>query len=395
MIGKIFPKSSGSFKNRIRYIFGYSKHDHAISKIKTIGGNYFSADPLPALLAGDKSKVDALVNEFDEIEKLRKLSIDSEKKIKPVFHAILSLKPGEYLSDRAWNQIIHQYIQDLGFTDANKYVAVLHEDTDQQHVHIVANRIKFEECFRMVSDSNERSVNIDAVSDIEDQFGLEKCPKPKETWGTSITHAEMKSAIAENDLPFKHKMIAKIAGCIEKTNKTGGDMFTFVRFLRRQNVFIHLTKDENGQPKGIAYEHDGRIISGRQLKRSRLTWQKLTTQENIHYDPETISDLEDEIQKRVDGEYEVVTVYSKRYYYFFVSRNRKFPITFKAKPEDLAITIALILSLLLALFGISFAVFVSEPGDDFIEYEPGKPLNLSDYELVAPYSDTDTTLLNA
>ncbi len=137
------------------------------------------------------------------------------------------------------------------------------------------------------------------------------------------------------------------------------------------------------------------MISGRQLKRSRLTWQKLTTQENIHYDPETISDLEDEIQKRVDGEYEVVTVYSKRYYYFFVSRNRKFPITFKAKPEDLALTVALILALLLALFGISFAVLVAEPGDDFIEYEPGKPLNLSDYELVAPYSDTDTTLLNA
>lgn len=80
MIGKIFPKSSGSFKKRIQYIFGYSKHDHAISKIKTIGGNYFSADPLPALLSGNKIKIDALVAEFDEIEKLRKLSIDSEKR---------------------------------------------------------------------------------------------------------------------------------------------------------------------------------------------------------------------------------------------------------------------------------------------------------------------------
>ncbi len=385
MIGKIFPKSSGSFKSRIRYIFGCSKHDHAISKIKTIGGNYFSADPLPALLAGDKSKVDALVAEFDEIEKLRKLSIDSDKVIKPVFHAILSLKPGEHLSDLAWNKVAHQYMQDLGFTDATKYVAVLHEDTDHQHLHIVGNRIKFEEGFRMVSDSNERSVNIDAVSDIEDQYGLEKCPKPKETWGTAITHAEMKSAISENDIPFKHKMIAKIAGCIERTNEANGDMFTFVRLLRQQNVFIHLTKDENGQPKGIAYEFDGRIISGRQLKRSRLTWQKLTNQENIHYDPETLPELEIEICRRVEDEFEVVATYNTRHYYIFYSRTRKYPITFKTKTsdtKDIEIAIAMILSLLLALFGIPFGVCVAQPGDNFIEYEPGRTLNIprSGYE---------------
>ena len=380
MIGKIFPKSAGSFKNRIRYIFGCSKHDHAISKIKTIGGNYFSADPLPYLQAGDKSKIDEMIAEFDEIEKLRKLSIDSDKKIKPVFHAILSLKPGEYLSDRAWDQVGHQYMQDLGFTDANKYVMVLHEDTDQQHMHIVANRIKFEEGFRMVSDSNERSVSIGSVSDIEDQYGLEKCPKPKETWGTAITHAEMKSAIAENDLPFKHKMIAKIAGCIERTNEVNGDMFTFVRLLRQQNVFIHLTKDENGQPKGIAYEHDGKIISGRQLKRSRLTWQKLTTQENIHYDPETLPDLEIEICRRIEGEFEVVATYSTRHYYIFYSRTRKYPITFKANPGEAAVIIALILALLLALFGISFAVCIAEAGSDFINYEPGMKLTKEDFE---------------
>lgn len=379
MIGKIFPKSSGSFKKRIYYIFGYSKHDHAISKIKTIGGNYFSSDPLPALLSGNKIKIDALVAEFDEIEKLRKQSIDSEKKIKPVFHAILSLRPGEHLSDIEWNKIAHQYMQCLGFTDSNKFVAVLHDDTDHQHLHIVGNRIKFEEGFRMVSDSNERLISVDAVSDIEDLYALDKCPKPNETWGTAITHAEMKSSIAENDLPFKHKMIAKIASCIEKTNAVNGDMFTFASLLRRQKVFIHLTLAENGQPKGITFEHEGRMISGRQLKRSRLTWQKLTTQENIHYDPETISDLEAEIQKRDEGEYEVVTSYSRRHYFFFVTKTRKYPITFKAKDEDLTAVISLILSLLLALFGIQFAVVIAEPGNYFIDYEFGKPLNILDY----------------
>ncbi|MDO8407477.1 MAG: relaxase, partial [Pseudomonas sp.] len=39
MIGKIFPKSAGSFKNRLRYMFGCTKHDHEISGIRTIGFN--------------------------------------------------------------------------------------------------------------------------------------------------------------------------------------------------------------------------------------------------------------------------------------------------------------------------------------------------------------------
>ncbi|WWL45138.1 hypothetical protein V5O39_04085 [Pseudomonas parakoreensis] len=84
---------------------------------------------------------------------------------------------------------------------------------------------------------------------------------------------------------MKHKMIAKIAGAIEATNAVDGDMFTFTRLLRKQKVYINLTLNEDGQPKGISFEFDGKYISGRQLKRSRLTWHKLTTQEGIHYDP--------------------------------------------------------------------------------------------------------------
>jgi hypothetical protein len=375
MIGKIFPKSHGSFKNRIRYIFGLSKHDHAISLIKTIGGNYFSGDPLPEILAGNKDRINALVSEFDEIEKLRNLSLDSDKKIKPVFHAMLSLRPGEKLTARQWDKAIKKYMSDMGFTDANKYVAVLHEDTDHQHVHIVANRIRFEEKFGMTSDSNERTKNIESVSEIEDEYSLSKAPKPKETWGTAITHAEMQSSMASNDLPFKHKMIAKIAGAIEKTVENQGDMFMFVRLLRRQKVFIHLTKDENGQPKGIAYEFDGKIISGRQLKRSRLTWQKLTKQEGIEYEPETISALEREIAIRIDGEYEVTTVRTR--YYVFVASRRRMYISFKSKDEELQEIINMILQVLLLLFGIIFIPEESPKGTWYQRYTPGQPFSPS------------------
>jgi len=374
MIGKIFPKIHGSFKNRIRYIFGCSKHDHAISKILTIDSSCISPDPLPSLLAGNEKAVMELVDEFDQVEKLRNFSIDSDKKIKPVFHAMLSLRPGESLTPQQWQEVVRIYVKDLGFGGTTKYVAVMHQDTDHQHVHIVANRIKLEEGFRMVSDSNERTINIDSMSDIEDKFGLKKAPKPTETWGTAITHAEMEASIKDNSIPFKHKMIAKVAGAVERTQGSGGDMFMFVRLLRRQGVYIHLTKDENGQPKGIAYEHEGKVISGRQLKRSRLTWQKLITQEEIDYEQETLPALEAEIARREDDDQIITTIRTR--YYVFVARRRKLPVRFKAQSDEAAAEMVMaILSILLGLFGINFSAMPSQPGRWHQEYVHGRPFN--------------------
>lgn len=374
MIGKIFPKSAGSFKNRIRYIFGCTKHDHEISGIRTISFNTMSTDPLPGVLQGNESDLSEMIREFDQVETLRRFAIDSEKAIKPVFHAMLSLRPGESLTTPQWRQAVTKYMTDLGFDESNQYVAVMHQDKDHQHVHIVANRIRLNDDFSMVKDSNERSVSMDSVSEIEDRLGLTKAPRPKDTWGVSITHAELQASIRDNDLPLKHKMIAKIAGAIEATNAQDGDMFTFTRLLRKQKVYINLTLNDEGQPKGISFEFDGKHISGRQLKRSRLTWHKLITQEGINYDPETISELQNEIARRDSEEQER----ARTYYYEFiaVSGRRKKPVyvKFTAKDYDVQKMIQEILELLDAIFDALFKPRECRLKRNYIEYIPGQRL---------------------
>jgi hypothetical protein len=377
MIGKIFPKSSGSFKGRIRYIFGCTKHDHEITGIRTIDLNCLSPDPLPSILAGDETDVLEMIREFDSVEAMRRMSIDSDKLIKPVFHAILSLSPGESLTTSQWRTAVQIYLADLGFDETNQYVAVMHQDKDHQHVHIVANRIRLDDTFSMVKDSNERSVSLESVSGIEDRFGLSNAPKPKETWGVSITHAELQASIRDNDLPFKHKMIAKIAGAIETTNAQGGDMFTFTRLLRRQKVYIHLTLNDEGQPKGISFEFDGKHISGRQLKRSRLTWHKLITQERIHYDPETILELQREIATRDSEEQERAI---RVHYYEFYRRNKIFLIKFTAQQIELMKIVEAIMKLLEIIFGGGFTAKESRYDNFHIEYFPGKPLEIATLE---------------
>lgn len=376
MIGKIFPKSAGSFKNRIRYIFGCTKHDHEISSIRMISNNTMSKDPLPGVLQGNEADLTEMIKEFDQVETLRRFAIDSEKAIKPVFHAMVSLRPGESLTTPQWRQAVTKYMTDLGFDETNQYVAVMHQDKDHQHVHIVANRIRLDDTFSMVKDSNERSISLQSVSGIEDRFNLSKAPKPKDTWGVSITHAELQASIRDNDLPLKHKMIAKIAGAIERTQATNGDMFDFVRSLRKQKVYINLTLNDEGQPKGISFEFDGKHISGRQLKRSRLTWHKLTTQEGINYDPETIRELQVEIARRDSEEQERARIY----YYEFVatSRKRRSPIyvKFTARDYEVQKMIQEILELLDAIFDALFKPRECRLKRRYIEYTPGIKLDI-------------------
>jgi hypothetical protein len=376
MIGKIFPKSAGSFKGRIRYIFGCTKHDHEISGIRTISFNTMSKDPLPGVQQGNESDLSEMIREFDQVETLRRFSTDSEKPIKPVFHAMLSLRPGESLTTSQWRTTVQTYMTDLGFDETNQFVAVMHQDKDHQHVHIVANRIRFNDEFSMVKDSNERSISLDSVSGIEDRFNLSKAPKPKDTWGVSITHAELQASIRDNELPLKHKMIAKIAGAIERTQATNGDMFDFVRALRKQKVYINLTLNEEGQPKGISFEFDGKHISGRQLKRSRLTWQKLTTQEGIHYDPENFSELQDEIARRDSEEQERARIYF--YEFIAVSGRRRKPVyvKFTAKDYEVQKLIQEILELLDALFDALFEPKECRLKQNYIEFIPGTPFNM-------------------
>ena len=378
MIGKIFPKSSGSFKGRIRYILGCTKHDHEISGIRTISHNTMSKDPLPGVLQGNEADLSEMIKEFDQVETLRRFSIDSDKPIKPVFHAMLSLRPGESLTTPQWRTAVQTYLSDLGFDETCQYVAVMHQDKDHQHVHIVANRIRLNDDFSMVKDSNERSVSMDSVSEIEDRFGLTKAPRPKDTWGVSITHAELQASIRDGDLPLKHKMIAKIAGAIEATNAVQGDMFDFVRALRKQKVFIHLTLNDDGQPKGISFEFDGKHISGRQLKRSRLTWHKLTTQEGINYDPETIHQLQDEIARRDSEEQERARIYF--YEFIAVNGRRRKPIYIKFTARDYEVQkmIKEILELIDAIFDALFKPRECRLKRRYIEYMPGQQLDIPD-----------------
>ncbi|HAI3072098.1 TPA: relaxase/mobilization nuclease domain-containing protein [Escherichia coli] len=111
-------KTGKSFKNRVDYIL---KDDHSF---------------ICSNMSADKNNVSDLTDEFKTVSSFRQ---DIKK---PVFHAFLSLPKNEHLTDEQWQEIAKDYLKEMNIDiEKHQYICVRHNDTDKEHIHIVANRI--------------------------------------------------------------------------------------------------------------------------------------------------------------------------------------------------------------------------------------------------------------
>jgi|GEM_PF-1523013 len=59
---------------------------------------------------------------------------------KPVQHLSISLAPGEHLTRDQWEQVVDTTLRDLGL-EAHQVLIVAHQDTAQEHIHLMVNRV--------------------------------------------------------------------------------------------------------------------------------------------------------------------------------------------------------------------------------------------------------------
>ncbi len=92
---------------------------------------------------------------------------------KPVWHGSLSAAPGERYSDEKWSVIVADYMQGLGF-DVGKtaYVAVRHNDTSLDHIHIEASRVMLDGNGSIYHGRKEVFRAITLTQKLEKKYGL-------------------------------------------------------------------------------------------------------------------------------------------------------------------------------------------------------------------------------
>jgi hypothetical protein len=111
-----------------------------------------------------------LIAQFNEVRRL------NPALSKPVLHITLSLAPGENLAGDQLMQLAEDCAKEMGISN-NQYLAVLHKDTNHQHLHIVANRIGFDK--RTASDSNNYQKMAACCRKLELKYGLKQVLSPR------------------------------------------------------------------------------------------------------------------------------------------------------------------------------------------------------------------------
>ena len=245
-----------------------------------LGGNTICPNPIKISESGDiEVNIDEINNEM-----LKQASL--YKGTGKIFcsHFILSLAPGETQTKSKWLAAATMYMQKVGFGKNTKWVAVIHNETNNQHIHIVACRVKSNG--KLVDDKNDYKKIHEAAREIESKFGLIKVANPGESFGTEYSIRDTKAGrgkgteAAARDPVF---IIRAIFKSIMKDSKPE-TITDLVNKLSGRGVLVKVVTDDQNQPTGIKYSIDNeKWISGSAIQKTRTTWPALT--KAIDYNP--------------------------------------------------------------------------------------------------------------
>ncbi len=115
-------------------------------------------------------------NQKELAEQFRDVAKLSRNVEKPVFHLTLRAAPGDQLTKAAWLDIGRAAAREFGFSD-HQFLTILHKDTREPHIHIVANRVGYDG--KAVGDSNSYARMAALCRRIELEHHLKKVLSPR------------------------------------------------------------------------------------------------------------------------------------------------------------------------------------------------------------------------
>lgn len=212
------------------------------------------------LCFGDKHE---LSEQFKDVRRLNK------KVEKPVLHLSLRLAGGDQLTNEQWREVARAAAKEFHFEN-NQYVCILHKDTQQPHIHIVANRIGYDG--KTVNDSNSYRRVAELCRRMEKQYNLQEVLSPRRFLGAK------ERQIARHD-QRKEELREHIRQSLEGTR-------TYPEFERKiQEKGYRVDKG-----RGIAFEDEKKVrIKGSEVGYSLGTIEQTLAKnqrESLRQDPE-------------------------------------------------------------------------------------------------------------
>jgi len=200
------------------------------------------------LCYGDKW---ALTEQFREVGRL------SKRVEKPLMHLSIRAAPGDQLTTEQWREIGQEAAREFGL-DQHQYICVLHKDTKQPHIHLVANRVGYDG--KVASDSNSYARMAALCRRLEKRYQLKNVLSPRRFL------SEKERQIPRHD-QRKLRLKEKIQGALKDSRSYP----EFEQKIREQGYRVN-------KGRGIAFEDEKRVrIKGSEVGYSLATIERVLT----------------------------------------------------------------------------------------------------------------------
>ncbi|EBT2073545.1 hypothetical protein CJG01_24655 [Salmonella enterica] len=257
-------KRGKGFRGCLNYVFG----------IKEDKKDKPSPDFICSNMVGENIK--ELTQEFTQTRNIR------PEVEKPVWHTSLSLTPEEKkLGPEKWQEIAENYLEKMGFDLANnQYVVVRHNDTEKDHIHIVANRIGLNG--QVWGGDWEALKSIDVCQKLEKQHGLtqtkgldRKAPADVKT----LTQEEIEMGLRQNTRPPRMVLQDTISEALADKPDTA----SFLERMKSVGITVAFNKASTGRISGVSFGYAGIHFKGSQLGK-KFGWNKIAEVLNYEQD---------------------------------------------------------------------------------------------------------------
>lgn len=233
------------------------------------------AEQVAGTMAGSDARF--LAQEFGALRQLRP---DIER---PVWHAALSLPPGESLDPERWAAVVRDFMERLGFDERHAWTCWRHHDTEHDHVHIVASRIGADGSIWLGRHDVPQALKVTEV--LEAAHGLQatkayasetanQCRQP--------TKAEIEQAIRTGEQPARTQLQAAIDHALTDRPSLLGLMDR----LEAAGVTVRINMASTGRISGLSFELQGVAFKGSDLGK-HYTWNQLQSRIDYEQDRDT------------------------------------------------------------------------------------------------------------
>lgn len=194
-----------------------------------------------------------------------------------VKHFVLSYATGEHRSDGEMRETVRFFLDRMGYGEA-PFVAFLHKDTDNDHVHIVTTPTTWEG--HEISERFDKLRCVRIAREVEERWRLVRVEAPEAAYLRSPSQGEMKLAAKGED-----SLRATFQVEVAQAARESQTLVEFLGALRARGCSTQVLLDKDGQLRGISFARGEAAFKGSQLGRAFRAGRLLSTFQLV-YDPE-------------------------------------------------------------------------------------------------------------